>query len=114
MIQINDKRVLKYFIPPPIHTSIIEYQDINKDENLRELVTNYFLKKTIKWINKDSNFNHLKDKSLILNSDKGYKIIYNLLREYVKKGNNNWYDLRSNKEIIKDYLRYKIGKLYSN
>lgn len=111
MIQINDTRVLKYFIPPPIYTSIVEYQDVNKDKNLRELVTNYFLEKTIKWIDKDKNFKHLQDKLVLLNSSKGYNIIYNLLREYVKSGNHNWYDLRGNSKIIKDYLRYKVGKL---
>ena len=110
-VQVNDKRVLKYFIPPPVHTSILEYQDVNKDKNLRELVSNYFLKKTIKWIKHNKDFNHLKDKLALLENENGYNIIYNLLREYVKKGNNNWYDLRSNKNIIKDYLRYKIGKL---
>ena len=86
-VQVNDKRVLKYFIPPPIHTSIIEYQDVNKDKYLRELVCNYFLTKIIKWIKNNKNFEHLKDKLVILETENGYNIIYNLLREYVKKGN---------------------------
>lgn len=111
MIQITDKRVLKYFIPPPIHTSIVEYQDINKDKNLRDIVTNYFLEKTIKWIKLDKKFNHLKDKIKSLETNKGYTIIYNLLRQYVKSNTSNWYDLKKNKNIIKDYLKYKIGKI---
>jgi hypothetical protein len=111
MIQITDKRVLKYFIPPPIHTSIVEYQDINKDKNLRDIVTNYFLEKIIKWIKLDKKFNHLKDKIELLESSKGYNIVYNLLRQYVKSNNCNWYDLRGNKNIIKDYFKYNIGKI---
>jgi len=111
MTTINDKRVLKYFIPPPIITSVIEYQNVNKDERLRKNVTDFFLKKSIKWIEKYKEFEHLKNKLELLKSNKGYNIIYNLLREFVKKGSNNWFDLRENYDVIKDYLRYKLGKI---
>ena len=111
MTTINDKRVLKYFIPPPIITNVIEYQDVNKDERLRKNVTDFFLKKSIKWIEKYKEFEHLKTKHNLLKSNKGYNIIYNLLREFVKKGSNNWFDLRENYDVIKDYLRYKLGKI---
>ena len=111
MNTINDKRVLRYFIPPPIVTSVVEYQDINKDKKLRENITSFFLKKSIKWIKNYKEFDHLKNKINLLESDKGYNIIYNLLREFVKKGENNWFDLRDNYDIIKDYLRYKLGKI---
>lgn len=107
----NDKRVLKYFIPPPIYTTVVEYQDINKDKKLRDNVTNFFLTKSIKWIESYKEFNHLKNKLPLLKSDKGYNVIYNLLREFVKKGENNWFDLRDNYDVIKDYLRYKLGKI---
>ena len=53
----------------------------------------------------------MKDKLNILKSDKGYNVIYNLLREFVKKGENNWFDLRNHYDIVKDYLRYKLGKI---
>ncbi len=111
MATINDKRVLKYFIPPPIITSVIEYQDVNKDKRLRKNVTDFFLKKSIKWIENYSDFKHLENKLQLLKSNKGYNIIYNLLREFVKKGSNNWFDLRDNYDVIKDYLRYKLGKI---
>jgi len=107
----NNKRILKYFIPPPLVTNVVEYQDINKDKNLRENVTNFFLRKSIKWIKEYDEFSHLKNKLPILNSDKGYNIMYNLLREFVKKGENNWFDLRNHYDVIKDYLRYKLGKI---
>lgn len=107
----NDERILKYFIPPPIVTNIIEYQDINKDKKLRTDVTNFFLKKSIKWIDHYKEFNNLKNKITLLKSEKGYKIIYNLLRKFIKRGNNKWFDLRSNYEIIKDYLKYELGRL---
>ena len=111
MTTINDKRVLKYFIPPPNITSVIEYQNVNKDERLRKNVTDFFLKKSIKWIENYKEFEHLKNKQELLKSTKGYNIIYNLLREFVKKGSNNWFDLRENYDVIKDYLRYKLGKI---
>lgn len=111
MSTINDKRILKYFVPPPIVTTVVEYQNINKDENLRKNVTDFFLKKSIKWIENYDEFKHLKNKLELLKSNKGYNIIYNLLREFVKKGSNNWFDLRNNYDVIKDYLRYKLGKI---
>ncbi len=111
MTTINDKRILKYFIPPPIVTNVVEYQNVNKDQNLRKNVTDFFLKKSIKWIENYQEFKHLENKLNLLKSEKGYNIIYNLLREFVKKGSNNWFDLRDNYDVIKDYLRYKLGKI---
>lgn len=111
MITINDKRILKYFIPPPIVTSVVEYQNVNKDGRLRKNVTDFFLKKSIKWIEDYKEFKHLENKLEILKSNKGYNVIYNLLREFINKGSNNWFDLRENYDVIKDYLRYKLGKI---
>lgn len=107
----NLNKPLRYFIPPPIINSVIEYQDINKDPKLREMMTDFFYRKVIKWINKYSEFSHLKDKLKLLSSKEGVKIIYNLLREYTNKSNTNWYDLKDNYLIIKDYLKYKLGKI---
>ena len=45
---IKDVRVLKYFVPPPIRTTVIEYQNVDIDPNLRKNVTDFFLNKSIK------------------------------------------------------------------
>jgi len=103
-------RPLRYFVPPPIIDSTLVYQNVNKDENLRELMTEFFLKKSIKWV---SSYNDFKDskKSLSQLKTNGYNIIYNILRSYCKKNNINWYDLKKSYNKIKDYLKYELTKI---
>lgn len=101
---------LTYFVPPPMINSSFYYQDINTDANLRDNVTNFFLKKTIKWINKYDEFKNNKNLLPKLKTDIGYDLIYNILRQFVKKNNCNWYDLRSNYILVKDFIRYRLNK----
>ncbi len=100
-----------YFVPPPFINSTYEYQNVNNDQRLRDDVTSFFYKKIIKWIKTYKEFNHLKNKLSILESSNGKKIIYRILKEYIKNTNINWYDVRDNYSTIKDYLRYKISKI---
>ena len=93
------------YIPPPLFIrKVIRYQNINKDKNLRNIVTNKFLEEYIIYLNK-------KNKQIInkLNSEEGYDIIYNILRIYVKRYKQNWYDLERQKKsvilFIKKYLK---------
>ena len=109
-IQLKDTRVLNYFVPPPIINSQLIYQDINKDKNLRKKMTDFFLKKSIKWLSNYSEFKHAKKTLPLLKSDDGYDIMYNLLKHYVHKNNINWYDLKESYDNVKDFLRYKLGK----
>lgn len=104
-------RPLQYFVPPPIIESTLTYQDVNKDPKLRELLTDFFYKKTIKWVSTYNDFKHLKKSLSLLKSKEGYNIIYNLLRVYVKQNNINWYDLKEYYNNVKDYLKYKLGKI---
>lgn len=102
---------LTYFLPPPIINSTVRYQDINKDSKLRNLITMFYLKKTIKWINKYDEFNSMKKLLPELENKHGYKIIYTILRKFVKKHNYNWYDLKNYYERVKDYIRHKLNKI---
>jgi hypothetical protein len=43
-----------------------------------------------------------------LETDEGKMHIYNLLRHFIKKSGINWFDLRDNYSIIKEYLSEKI------
>jgi hypothetical protein len=80
-----------YYISPPIVVpSTTYYQDINKDSNLRKLMTEYYLEKNKKWNKKNISF----------------KEMYNLLRSYVNKKKINWYDLKLHKMNIKKILKY--------
>jgi len=107
---VTKDKTLTYFLPPPIVNTSFIYQDINKDQLLRKRITDFFLKKTIKWINKYSEFEKTKHILPKLKEYSGYKIIYNILRQFVKKNKCNWYDLRNNYELVKDFIRYKLNK----
>lgn len=110
--KLNLDRPLTYFVPPPVISSTLTYQNVNKDPELRKIMTEFFLNKSIKWITYDKNFKHLKKNLSLLKSKDGYKIIYNLLRNYVHQNEANWYDLKQiHYEIVKDYLKYNFGKL---
>ena len=100
-------RPLTYFVPPPIITSTLTYQNVNKDPELRKNMTEFFLNKSIKWVTTDKSFKHLKKILHLLKSKDGYKIIYNILRNYINQNEANWYDLKQvHYEIVKDYLKY--------
>lgn len=101
----QDFFVKKYYpVPPMIHESIYEYQNINKDMNLRYGVTKFFVEKVKKWINKYPEFEKLKSTKI------NYDLIYKVLRKIVKKTGYNWYDLRTNSSLLKKYfIKYCIS-----
>lgn len=111
-ISYNINKPLTYFLPPPNIPSTILYQDVNKDKNLRNSMTLFYLNKTIKWINKYNKFKNLKYLLNKLESKSGYKIIYNILRQYVKKNIINWYDLKQNYYDVKIFIKNKLDDKY--
>jgi uncharacterized protein with ATP-grasp and redox domains len=83
----------------------VKYLNMNKDPVLRKDVVSFFKNKIKKWIKKDDNFKHLKNRL----DDIDDKFIYNLIKNYVKKHKYNWYDLRTEKyHLIKDYFSRKL------
>lgn len=100
--------IRRYWPVPPLIDHIVEYQNVNKDINLRKDVTKFFHEKILKWINEYEEFNIHKSKLSFLKSTDGQIYIYNLLRHFVKKSGINWYDLRDNYKIIKEYLNKKL------
>ncbi len=88
-----------------------KYQDINHDKNLQNLETTYFLEKTIEWMKKDSTFSKVKKYLSSLRGENGYEIIHKILRMYVKQNNTNWYDLKIQKILVKQYIRHKLKQL---
>jgi hypothetical protein len=101
-------QVKRYWPVPPVIDSIYEYQDVNKDVKLRKDVTEFFHRKVLKWIEEYPEFTHLKSKKNNLQTDEGKMRIYNLLRHFIKKSGINWYDLRDNYSVIKEYLSKKL------
>ncbi len=107
--KINPKyRFKKYYPPPPVIGTLVEYIDLNKDKNLRRKVTEFFYKKVLKWVSKYPEFKHLKKYSKKLESAEGFEIVYQLIRHFIKSYNINWYDLRDYYVIFKDFLRVKL------
>jgi hypothetical protein len=103
-------RPLTYFLPPPVINSTFVYQDVNKDPQLRYEVTNFFVNKTIKWIKEYNEFKNVKHLLVKLKTNVGYELIHNILRQFIKKNNCNWYDLRNNYELVKDFIRFRLNK----
>lgn len=113
VINIKDNNInsdSKYYPAPPYILSYYKYQNVNADKNLQKMVTEKFLDKVIYWIKNDKQYKKYKKLYKNFHSDKGYRIIYNLLRLFIKKTNANWYDLSDMEPLIKDYLEYKLNE----
>jgi hypothetical protein len=107
----SDKIIKYYFIPPM--PSYYEYQDINQDSQLRTDVVNYFYHKLLKWITSSSLYEKYQkhEDYLYKNKTEVKQKIYKLLRYFVKKANINWYELRTNQLIIKEFFSKKFNLL---
>jgi hypothetical protein len=101
----------KYFPAPPVITTYHKYQDVNNDSYLQEKETFYFLDKTLDWIKEDKSFKKLKKFEKYLKGPDGYTIMHKLLKLFVRKGNTNWYDLKIQQSLVKDYIKHKLNKL---
>ena len=103
-------RTSYYYPPPPIiRTYKPAYQNVNNDENLQTNVTNYFLDKSINWIKKDNKYKHMKKYLSVLQKDNGFNIIHNILKQLVRQGKTNWYDLRVQESLVKSFIKYKLS-----
>lgn len=98
----------RYWPVPPVYESVFEYQNVNTDLHLKKEVTDFFHKKVLKWIKNYPEFSEHKSKLGFLESIEGQMHIYNLLRKFIKKSGINWYDLRDNYSIIKEYLNSQL------
>jgi hypothetical protein len=101
----------KYFPAPPVITTYHQYQDVNNDSYLQEKETLYFLDKTLDWIKEEKSFKKLKKFERYLKGPDGYTIMHKILKLFVRKGNTNWYDLKIQKSLVKDYIKHKLSKL---
>lgn len=90
-----------------------DIQDVNDDKKLQDDVIKFFVRKTIKWINKNPEFAKVKNQSEFVSSHDGKKYIRKILKSYVKKNKTKWYELRNdnNYEDVKDYIREKLLQL---
>jgi signal peptidase I len=87
-----------------------EYQDLNEDKKLQNDVIEYYLNKTIKWLEKNEEFNKVKKHLKFVQSKNGYKYIKSILKLYIKKYNAKWFELRdeNNYSSVKEYIRKSL------
>ena len=90
-----------------------ETQNIGNDKNLQDDVTEYYQKKTIKWIKNEYEFSKAKKQMNFVKSNKGLQYLKKILLSYVKKNNKNWYELRDKetKYDIQELIRLKLISL---
>lgn len=105
---INNKLIYLRKIIPPSSGYYYKYVNVNKNKNLRKSVTLFFQKKLIKWINEYPDYKHLKKHLNKIKSDDGYKIIYKVIRVFLKKNNLKWWDTKKHYFVLKDYLKVKV------
>ena len=77
--------------------------DLNKDITLKKKVVKYYRNHLIKWIKNDNI-----DMSDSIKTESGVQTVYNLLKQFVKDNNVNWYDLRNHHSDIKTFIKRKI------
>jgi hypothetical protein len=104
----NDNKIRTYFIPPAFTERVYEYQNINKDKRLRFDMTQFYYNKIIKWITNQEFFSKYKKLLPFLKTDKGFKYVYILLRIFIKRTHLNWYDLKDNYDVVKDFFQRKL------
>ncbi len=90
-----------------------DIQDVGDNFELQEDLTDFFYEKTLKWLDKDLEFNKVKKTKKVLKSKKGRPYINKILKSFVKKNKVNWYELRDEKNYddVKDYIRNKLNSL---
>lgn len=98
-----------FYVPAYIKSYRKIPNTINNDLKLQSNVTNYFIDKILPIIKKDSKLK--KYYNTIDNTDEGFEAIRKLLNLFVKRGNTNWYDLRSQSSLVIKFLIYKLKNL---
>ena len=90
-----------------------DIQDVGDNFELQEDLTDFFYQKTLKWLDKDLEFNKVKKTKKIIKSKKGRVYINKILKAFVKKNKVNWYELRDEKNYddVKEYIRTKLNSL---
>lgn len=90
-----------------------DIQDVGDNLELQDDLTDFFYEKTLKWLDKDLEFNKVKKTKKVIKSKKGRAYINKILKSFVKKNKVNWYELRDEKNYddVKEYIRTKLNSL---
>ena len=110
-MQNQDGSSYNYYPPPAYIPTYYQYQNVNADKDLQYKVTIFFLDELIDWMEHDSSYKSVKKYLKYVKSAQGYDIVHKLLRLFVRNGDTNWYDLKVQKSLVKDYIKHKLSKL---
>ena len=58
---------------------------------------------------KDKSFSK-KYLSNIKDNKTNFDIIHSILKLFVRRGNTNWYDLKEQSSLVKEFIKYKLSK----
>lgn len=101
----------KYYPPPLFHYRLSTYEGLKPSKERKIKVTNYFVGQILTWIEHEYDFSHIKKYKKKIKSDKGYELIYKLIKKFLYTHNISWYDIKDHYFKIKDYLRFNLIKL---
>jgi len=97
------------YIPGTSNYDFIPKPTTKYDDEIDVTETNFFLDKMIKSIENDSEFSKIKKYSKKLKSVDGFKIILNILKQYMKVKKTTWYDIRDSVYDVKYFIRDKLA-----
>ncbi len=97
-----------YYPPPPYILSYKQYQNVNTDKRLQDMVTKKFLKKLKVWLKNDPQFKSVRKFKKNIDNEEGYNVVHYILRILVKRGRTNWYDLDLQETLVKKYILFKL------
>ena len=101
--------VEEYIKLPTFVRKVNKFQNVNIDKDLRKMVTDYFRDYYLDVLKKTKNKN-VKSFYSEIKGKKGFNIVYNLIKLYIKKTGKNWYDLKKEKLLVihffNDYLSH--------
>jgi hypothetical protein len=109
-IDASGNKIPYFFQPPPFIATYYKHQTVNADSKLQEIMTNYFLDKTIDWIRDERSFSNTKRQlARLKDHDKGFNIIKHILKIYIKRTNGNWFDLKRESHQVKRFINEKLS-----
>jgi len=100
----------EYIKLPTFIRKINKYQNVNIDPKLRNKMITFFKSEYIEYLNKSKNKN-VKKYLPELKGKNGYNIIYNLIKLYVKKTGDNWYDLKNKKRLVINFFNQYLSNI---
>jgi hypothetical protein len=93
-----------------INGKMIQYVDLNFDDDIRRRMVLYYMNEIIKWLSTDSGYKKVSRYLTIFKNKDGFETTYKILQLYIKNSKSNWYDLLSQSNEIKKFTKSQLEK----